>query len=192
MGLRVGVLDLQGDVVEHVDSLRRCGAETVRVKRTEQLENLDGLIIPGGESTAIGKLMARYGFMTAIPEQVKRGMGVYGTCAGLILAATEIDGSDQPRLALLDMVAKRNAFGRQVASFETDLEVPALGPEPFRAVFIRAPYIGEVHPGVEELARVGDKIVMAAGGRHLVTAFHPELTDDLRVHQYFLSRLKRG
>ncbi|HEY3314216.1 MAG TPA: pyridoxal 5'-phosphate synthase glutaminase subunit PdxT [Bacillota bacterium] len=190
--MRVGVLDLQGDVSEHVESLRRCGADTARIKRIEQLDGLDGLIIPGGESTAIGKLMVKYGFMTAIPEQVRRGMGVYGTCAGLILEATEIEGSDQPRLGLLDMVAKRNAFGRQVASFEADLEIPALGPEPFRAVFIRAPYIGEVHRGVEELASVGDKIVMAAGGKHLVTAFHPELTDDPRVHRYFLERLGRA
>jgi len=189
MAPRVGVLDLQGDVIEHVEALRRAGAEVARVKRVEDLASLDGLVIPGGESTTIGKLMVHYGFMEAIPREVSRGMGVYGTCAGLILVATQIEGSDQPRLGLVDMVAVRNAFGRQRESFEVDLNVPELGPEPVRAVFIRAPYVASVGKGVRVLARVGEKIVMAAGGKHLVTAFHPELTEDLRVHRYFLDQL---
>ncbi len=192
MAPRVGVLDLQGDVAEHVEALQRAGAETFRIKRVEQLADLDGLVIPGGESTAIGKLMTRYGFMDAIPREARRGMGVYGTCAGLILVATEIDGSSQPRLGLIDMVAKRNAFGRQRESFEIDLDLPELGKEPVRAVFIRAPYVGSVGPGVRVLARVGEKIVMASAGKHLVTAFHPELTEDPRVHRYFLDLLGKS
>ncbi len=190
--MRVGVLDLQGDVREHVDALTRCGVETVRVKRVAQMADLDGLVIPGGESTTIGKLMTHYGFMSAIPEQVRRGMGVYGTCAGLILVATEIEGSDQPRLAIMDLLATRNAFGRQRESFEIELDIPALGPEPFPAVFIRGPYVSRVGPGVEVLAEVRGKIVMAAAGRHMVTAFHPELTLDTRIHAYFLKRLKES
>lgn len=192
MAPRVGVLDLQGDVIEHVAALQRAGAEAVRIKRVEQLTGLDGLIIPGGESTAIGKLMVRYGFMEAIPREAARGMGVYGTCAGLILMATEIEGSDQPRLGLMDMVARRNAFGRQVQSFEVDLNIPELGPEPLATVFIRAPYVASVGKNVKALAKVGEKIVVAASGRHLVTAFHPELTEDLRVHRYFIDKLGKS
>ncbi|MHB0884773.1 MAG: pyridoxal 5'-phosphate synthase glutaminase subunit PdxT [Bacillota bacterium] len=192
MAPRVGVLDLQGDVSEHVAALQRAGAEAVRVKRVEQLADLDGLVIPGGESTAIGKLMTHYGFIEAIPREAARGMGVYGTCAGLILMATEIEGSDQPRLGLMDMVAKRNAFGRQVQSFEVDLNVPELSPEPLPTVFIRAPYVGSVGKNVKVLAKVGEKIVMAASGKHLVTAFHPELTEDARVHRYFVERLGKS
>lgn len=184
--MRIGVLDLQGAVIEHVRSLQACGAEAVRIKRTSQLEGLDGLIIPGGESTTIGQLMGEYGFFPALRELAGQGLSMFGTCAGLILLAKDIAGSSQPRLGFMDVVAQRNAFGRQRESFETDLEIPALGPEPFRAVFIRAPYIERVGEGVEVLARYDDKIVVARQGRYLAAAFHPELTTDNRVHNYFV------
>lgn len=162
------------------------GAEGVPVKYVRDLEGLDGLILPGGESTTLGKLMAKHGLDAAIKERAEAGLPVYGTCAGLILLARDIPGSEQPRLGLMDITVKRNAYGRQVDSFETDLDIPALGETPFRAVFIRAPYIEAVGPGVEVLAEHGGKIVAARQGRYLVSAFHPELTGDPRLHAYFL------
>lgn len=184
--LRVGVLDLQGAVREHLNALERCGAVAVPVKRIEQLDDLAGLVVPGGESTAIGRLMDEYGFLDAL-----RGWGrpIFGTCAGLILLAREINGSTQPWLGLMDIRAERNAFGRQRESFEADLAVSALGDDPFRAVFIRAPYIQQVGPEVQVLARLGDKVVLARQGDLLAAAFHPELTNDLRLHRYFLDFL---
>ena len=162
------------------------GAEAVPVKYARDLEGLDGLVLPGGESTTLGKLMGKYGIDTAVKERAEQGMPIYGTCAGLILLARDIPGSEQPRLGLMNVTVKRNAFGRQVDSFETDLAVPELGEPPFRAVFIRAPYIEAVGPGVEVLARHDDKIVAARQGRYMVSAFHPELTGDARFHAYFL------
>jgi len=188
--LKIGVLALQGAVVEHLRCLRECEVEAVEVRRVEQLRGLHGLVIPGGESTTIGKLMEEYGFISALQELGQRGFPIFGTCAGLILLAREIAGSSQPRLGLMDVVAQRNAFGRQRESFEADLPVPAVGQKPFRAVFIRAPYLEAVGKEVEVLARFGDKIVMARQGPFLATAFHPELTDDLRIHRYFLSATK--
>ena len=187
--MRVGTLSMQGDVREHLAALAAAGAEPVEVKRPEQLADLAGLVIPGGESTAIGKLMVRWGFMTAVAQAVGRGLGVYGTCAGLILLADDIVGSDQPRLGLLPMTVHRNAYGRQRESFEADLAIPALGEAPFRAVFIRAPYIESVRPPVEVLAEHDGHIIMARLGRHLVSSFHPELTGDSRVHRLFLAGL---
>ncbi|MGE5553476.1 MAG: pyridoxal 5'-phosphate synthase glutaminase subunit PdxT [Betaproteobacteria bacterium] len=182
---RIGVLDLQGAVREHLHMLESLGCEAVPVKKVEHLEGLEGLILPGGESTTLGKLLVRYGLDAAIKQRAEAGMPVYGTCAGLILLARDIPGSDQPRLGLMDLRVKRNAFGRQVDSFETDLAIPAIGEEPFRAVFIRAPYIESVGPGVEVLAEYGGHAVMARQGRFLVSAFHPELTEDRRIHAYF-------
>ncbi len=155
----------------------------------EQLEGLDGLIIPGGESTTIGKLGALYGLDEAIRRfNREQGRPVYGTCAGLIYVARDA-GRPQPVLDLIDLAVERNAFGRQLDSFETDLPMPVLGEKPFPAVFIRAPLIGEVGPGVEVLARLADgRPVAAQQGRVLVTAFHPELTGDLRIHRYFLDQ----
>lgn len=187
--LRVGVLAMQGAVREHLDALRRCGCEAVTVKRVEQLKDLHGLIIPGGESTTIGELMREYGFFPAIKQAAENGLGIYGTCAGMILLAKEIRDSDQPRLGIMDVVVRRNAFGRQRESFEIDLDIPLLGEHPFRAVFIRAPYIESAGPAVEVLASLGGKIVLAREGRLLASAFHPELTDDLRIHQYFVQML---
>ena len=188
--MKIGVLDLQGDVREHLQAIEACQAEAVPVKRTEQLHGLQGLIIPGGESTTLGKLMVQYDFMDAIRDKASQGMGVLGTCAGMILLATDIAGSDQPRLGLIDMRVQRNAFGRQRESFETEIQVDALGTSPVHAVFIRAPYIESVGEGVTVMARVADKIVMVKQGRHLALAFHPELTEDLRVHRFFLEGLQ--
>ncbi len=185
---RIGVLDLQGAVIEHVLSLKAAGAEAVRVKHTEELEGLSGLIIPGGESTTIGRLARDYGFIEAIQRRAAEGMAVWGTCAGLILLAKDIrDGiPGQPSLGLMDAAAVRNGFGRQVDSFEVDLDIEPIGARPFRAVFIRAPYIQSVGSGVEVLAEFDGKIVAARQGKLLATAFHPELTGDARIHRYFV------
>jgi 5'-phosphate synthase pdxT subunit len=185
----IGVLALQGAFREHEKMLRACGdnIETRQVRLPSQLEGLDGLVIPGGESTTMGKLMTGYGLLEPIRELGGRGIPIFGTCAGLIMLAKDIAGSDQPRLGLMDMVVERNAYGRQVDSFEDDLTVPALGPEPFRGVFIRAPYILEVRPGVEVLAQYDGKIICARQDKLLAAAFHPELTGDNRLHQYFLN-----
>lgn len=188
--MKIGVLALQGAFREHRVMLERCGADAVEVRLPEQLDDLAGLVIPGGESTTIGKLMVRWGLQEKIRERNAAGMGIYGTCAGMILLAREIAGSDQPRLGVMDITVRRNAFGRQRESFEADLQVPAFGPEPLRAVFIRAPYIETAGPSVEVLARLDDRIVIARQGRCLVTAFHPELTDSDRVHRYFIHMLQ--
>lgn len=187
---RIGVLALQGAVSEHLDALRVARAEAVPVKRAEQLEGLRGLIVPGGESTTIGRLADEYGFIEAIRRRAAGGLAVWGTCAGLILLAKEIrDGvPGQPTLGLMDTVVVRNGFGRQVDSFEIDLPMKGIGGggRPFRAVFIRAPYIARAEDGVEVLAEFEGKIVAARQGRLLATAFHPELAEDARVHRYFV------
>jgi len=188
-GVRVGVLALQGDVVEHMQMTEAAGAEAVAVRYSREIQGLDGLIIPGGESTTVGKLMERFGFVEEIRRQAARGLGVFGTCTGLILLSRDIEGSGQVRLGLMDFVVKRNAFGRQVDSFEAAIDIPAIGSPPMRAVFIRAPYILSVGPGADVLARFEDKIVLARQGRHLACAFHPEVTSDTRLHRYFLDML---
>jgi 5'-phosphate synthase pdxT subunit len=188
--MKVGVLALQGAFREHRLMLERCGAEAVEVRKPEDLVDIDGLVIPGGESTTIGKLLVEWGLMEPIKERAAAGMPIYGTCAGMILLATDIVGSDQPRLGLMDISVRRNAFGRQRESFEADLEVSDFGAAPVRAVFIRAPYIERVGPGVRVLAAVGDHVVIARQGQFLVTAFHPELTGDDRIHKYFIAMIK--
>ncbi|MBE3590938.1 MAG: pyridoxal 5'-phosphate synthase glutaminase subunit PdxT [Firmicutes bacterium] len=184
--MKVGVLDLQGDVIEHVRALEAAGAEVVRVKRPRHLEGLRGLVIPGGESTTIGKLMAEYELIPAVRQAVSEGMAVFGTCAGAILLAADIAGSDQPRLGLMDMRVQRNAYGRQRESFEAEVQVSEIPGPPVKAVFIRAPIIERVGSSVKVLAEYGGQIVMARQGRLLAGTFHPELTADRRVHQYFL------
>lgn len=184
--MKIGVLSLQGAISEHADVLKALGCDVANVVKPEQLAGLDGLVLPGGESTAVGKLLERYGMDTVIRERVAGGMAVMGTCTGLILMAKEITGSSQPRLGLMDIKVLRNAFGRQVDSFEADVPIPEIGGEPFRAVFIRAPYIEEVKGDAKVLAEFEGKIVMARQGRLLACAFHPELTDDYRIHRYFL------
>lgn len=189
--MKVGILGLQGAVREHQWALNRCGVEPVIVKYNQDLEGLSGLIIPGGESTTVGKLLVRYGMLDAIAEQVRQGMGIFGTCTGMILLSRDIQGSDQPRLGLMDLTIARNAFGRQVDSFEADLSIPQMGEEPFHAVFIRAPYAVAAGPETEVLAKIEEKIVLARQGRHLAAAFHPELMEDDRIHRYFLSILDK-
>jgi pyridoxal 5'-phosphate synthase pdxT subunit len=176
--LRIGVLAVQGNFREHAAMLRRLGADAVEVRRPDQLEGLDGLVIPGGESTTFTRLMRLYGLDEALRE-FDRPM--FGTCAGMIVL-------DRNHLGLIDLEVRRNAFGRQVASFETDLDLPG-ETRPLRAVFIRAPWIEDVGPDVEVLAQVDGHPVLARQGRFLVAAFHPELTDDTRLHELFLEEV---
>jgi pyridoxal 5'-phosphate synthase pdxT subunit len=189
--LKIGVLALQGDFSEHSAILRRIGVETCEVRLPEQLEGLDGLIIPGGESTTIGKLAVAYHLMEPL-RQFGAQHAIWGTCAGAIFLSTDAHRR-QPLLGLMDISVERNAFGRQIASFEIDLEIPALTkvkPQggPFHAVFIRAPLIESVSNGVQVLAKVPDgRIVAAQQGHLLATSFHPELTLDDRFHRYFIS-----
>jgi 5'-phosphate synthase pdxT subunit len=188
MVMRVGVLALQGAFVEHEQALGRIGVEPVRVRLPRHLDGLHGLIIPGGESTAIGRLIQHWGLLEPIRALAQSGRPLWGTCAGTILMAKEVsDGvPGQLFLGLMDMRVRRNAFGRQVDSFEVDLPVPALGEQPFRAVFIRAPTIQQVEVGVKVLARLKDEMPVAVQqGAMLATTFHPELVEDDRFHRYF-------
>ncbi|GAB6172690.1 pyridoxal 5'-phosphate synthase glutaminase subunit PdxT [Paradesulfitobacterium aromaticivorans] len=186
MKRRVGVLALQGAFREHRLALENLGVEVVEVRKKSELEEIDGLIIPGGESTTMGKLLKVDGLGDEIKELAAKDLPIFGTCAGMIMLSKRISQSEQYTLELMDVTAERNAFGRQIASFETDLKVPALGSEPVRAVFIRAPYIRDIAPNVGILAEYEGKVVFARQGNMIASAFHPELTPDRRVHQYFL------
>lgn len=186
MAVRIGVLALQGDYAAHQSMLDSVsGVATSLVRDVDELGAVEGLVLPGGESTTIGKLLVRTGLDEAIKRRAAEGMPLYGTCAGMILLARTIVGSDQPRLGLLDVTVARNAFGRQVDSFEADIAVPAMCDTPVRGVFIRAPYVTEVSAGVEVLARFNDLIVGVRQGSIMATAFHPELTSDARLHEAF-------
>jgi len=203
----IGVLALQGDFAEHIKMLEQCGVSAKAVRYAEELDHIDGLIIPGGESTAVAKLTdegsapifsaikakiapsEKVGASSAFSTPVN-AMPVYGTCMGSIFLAKEIEGSSQGRLAVMDIKVKRNAFGPQRRSFESDLKIDALGAEAFPAVFIRAPVIVECGPKVQVLSAIDEGIVMARQDTLLVTAFHPEITNDLRVHQYFLGMVQ--
>ncbi|MBI2849059.1 MAG: pyridoxal 5'-phosphate synthase glutaminase subunit PdxT [Chloroflexi bacterium] len=188
--VRVGVLALQGDFFEHISVLEQLGVRGFPIRLPGQLEGLDGLIIPGGESTTIGKLIGDFGFRLRLLDLGQEGFPIWGTCAGMIVLAKEVIESQVPTLGLMDIKVRRNAFGRQVESFETDLDIPPIGEEPFRAVFIRAPYIEACGDGVEVLASLSDgRVVAARQGNLLVSAFHPELTSDTRFHRYFLQGL---
>lgn len=193
----VGVLALQGDAAEHTQALAACGARVVSVRKPEQLTEVDALVLPGGESTTIDKLLRRFGLMDPLREQVRSGLPVYGSCAGMILLADQIvDGiAGQQTVGGLDMTVRRNAFGRQVDSFEERLQAPALGAgadDPaMRAVFIRAPWVAQHGPGVQVLATVSTgpaagRIVAVRQGPLMATAFHPEISGDLRIHRAFL------
>jgi len=189
--MKIGVLAVQGAFAEHVAMLRQLGVEAAEVRLPRELEGLDGLIIPGGESTTISKLMGTFGLYEPVKALAAEGKPIWGTCAGMIMLATAIDGSDQQRLGLMDIGVNRNAFGRQVDSFEADLAVHALGEKPFHAIFIRAPLLTKAGRGVKVLARLADGgMVAAEQGQLLVTAFHPELTDDTRFHEYFVNKVK--
>ena len=187
---RVGVLAIQGDVAAHARALALAGAEAAEVRVEKDLGGLVALVIPGGESTTIGKLLVSYGLLEPLRDLVQSGFPIYGTCAGTILLAKDIGGLDQPLLATMDLVVKRNAFGRQLQSFETDLAVAGLPDGPFRAVFIRAPAITSAGPGVDVLATLPDGVIVAARqGNLLVSCFHPELTGDDRFHRAFLEQV---
>jgi 5'-phosphate synthase pdxT subunit len=180
------VLALQGDVIEHRHALERAGANVVEVRTPGDLARVDALVIPGGESTTVIRLLDRFGLTEPVRARVRAGMPLWGTCMGLIVAAHDVAGLTQPTLDLLDVTVRRNAFGRQVESAEIPLAIPALGPEPFPAIFIRAPWIERTGPGVEPLAELDGHVVMVRQGNVLGTAFHPELAGDDRVHAYFL------
>ena len=189
--MNIGVLALQGAFIEHEHILRNLGQDVTQVRLPRDLQGIDRLIIPGGESTTIGKLLVAYRLIEPIKERARQEMPIWGTCAGMILLArhiTEGRPEGQPALGLMNITARRNAFGRQLDSFEADLDVKELGEQPFPAVFIRAPIIDAVGTGVETLATLGDGTAVAAReGRLLATAFHPELTGDDRFHRLFLT-----
>jgi len=186
--MRIGVLAAQGAFAEHIATLHKLQVEAMPVRLLQELRVLDGLIVPGGESTSISHLMLAYNLMSEIRSLAKSGLPVFGTCAGMILLANRISDSDEVEpIGVMDITVRRNAFGRQVDSFEAELKIPALGEKSFPGVFIRAPSIEQASSEVEILARLADGIIVAAKqGKLLASAFHPELTNDLRFHQYFL------
>jgi 5'-phosphate synthase pdxT subunit len=190
MVTRVGVLSLQGDVAEHEEAVRRCGAEPRRVRRSGELEGLAALIVPGGESTTIGKMASDYGLIDPLRSFVASGRPVMGTCAGLILLADDAD-HPQPLVGGLDAKVRRNAFGRQVDSFELDLAIEGIGPPTFRAVFIRSPAITCVGPRASVIARLEDGTIVGVRQDNVIgVSFHPELTDDIRLHRLLLTAAK--
>jgi len=190
---KIGVLAQQGDFSEHIALLRRLDVEAFPVRLAKELEGLDGLVIPGGESSTMGKLMKEYDLTEPVRGLAKEGFPILGTCAGMILLAKRVSGLNLEPLGAMDIEVRRNAFGRQVDSFETDLEIPVIGEPPFRGVFIRAPFIERAGDGVEILARLPNGMGVAARqGNMVALAFHPELTNDLRLHAYFLSIVHGG
>jgi 5'-phosphate synthase pdxT subunit len=192
--VRIGVLALQGDFREHVQMLERIGVESREIRLPSDLAEVDGLVIPGGESTTIGKLMVRFELLEPIRARARARFPIYGTCAGAIVLAGAVEGRgvDQPLVGVLDVEIQRNAFGRQVDSFEADIAIAQLGPDPFHAVFIRAPVITRVGPSVDVLGRLADGTIVAVQQDYLLaTSFHPELTADGRVHRYFSELVQR-
>ena len=192
---RIGILAFQGDFREHARAVERLGAESRLVRLPRDLEGVDALILPGGESTVMGKLMMAYDVVEPLRKLLAQGMPAWGTCAGMILLSRETDNAlaGQPLLASINMRTRRNAFGAQRESFETMLAIPAIGPEPYHMVFIRGPVVEEVGEGVEVLARIDapePNIVAVRQNRLLATAFHPEVTGDLRFHEYFLGMVR--
>lgn len=188
VSITIGVLDIQGSVEEHLAALKKIGASAIAVKTKTDLEKVDGLIIPGGESTTIGKLMKRYGLDKAIR---KRGIPVWGTCAGAILLSKKIYNRKPHSLGLMNIAIVRNAYGRQIDSFQTEISVPALGRRKVPAIFIRAPRIKKTSTSIRVLAEYNGEPVMVRQGRLLATMFHPELTADTRIHRYFISMTKQ-
>lgn len=182
----IGVLALQGAFKEHIQMFEKCGVQAIEIRKKEQLSDIEGLVIPGGESTTIGKLMVDWELLKPVKEKAFAGLPIFGTCAGMVLLAKDIENSDQPRLGLMEVTVSRNAYGRQVDSFEADLNINVLNNRPFKGIFIRAPYIEKANADVKIMAEHEGKAVMARQGKLLSCAFHPELTDDLRIHEYFL------
>ncbi|MDA1937105.1 pyridoxal 5'-phosphate synthase glutaminase subunit PdxT [Bacillus cereus] len=189
--VKIGVLGLQGAVREHVKSVEASGAEAVVVKRIEQLEEIDGLILPGGESTTMRRLIDKYAFMEPLRTFAKSGKPIFGTCAGMILLAKTLIGYEEAHIGAMDITVERNAFGRQKDSFEAALSIEGVG-EDFIGVFIRAPYVVEVADNVEVLSKHGDRMVAVRQDQFLAASFHPELTDDHRVTAYFVEMVKEA
>ncbi len=192
--MRIGVLALQGSVKEHISMLEKCGAEAVEVKLPEDMDNIYGLVIPGGESTTIGKLMVEYGLLKEIQRKYALGMSIYGSCAGAILLAKDIIGSKQAKLGLMDISIKRNNYGRQIDSFEAELGIEEIEDfdKPFKGIFIRAPVIDAIHNGAKILSSFDDKPVLVRQENLLISTFHPELTNDSRVHKYFVDMVRKN
>lgn len=188
--MKVGVLALQGAFIEHVKVLNKLEIEVVLVRSAIDLENIDGLIIPGGESTAIGKLLEIFELKESLQSKLSEGLPVWGTCAGMILLAKKIEGSEINYLPVMDIEVTRNAYGRQLGSFSTHAEIEGIE-KPFPMVFIRAPYVKQVGVNVKILSQVDGNIVAAREKNMLVTSFHPELTQDLRLHEYFIGIIKK-
>ncbi|MCQ6282742.1 pyridoxal 5'-phosphate synthase glutaminase subunit PdxT [Bacillus sp. EB600] len=189
--VKIGVLALQGAVREHIKAVENCGAEAVAIKHKEELREVDGLILPGGESTTMRRLIDKYDFMDALKEFANEGKPMFGTCAGLILLAKNLVGYDQPHIGVMDVTVERNSFGRQRESFEADLSIKDVA-EGFPAVFIRAPHIVDVGENVEILCKHDDRIVVAREGQFLGCSFHPELTEDYRFTAYFVKMVKEA
>lgn len=189
--VKIGVLGLQGAVREHVKSVEASGAEAVVVKRIEQLEEIDGLILPGGESTTMRRLIDKYAFMELLRSFAKSGKPMFGTCAGMILLAKTLIGYEEAHIGAMDITVERNAFGRQKDSFEAALSIKGVG-EDFVGVFIRAPYVVNVADDVEVLSMHGDRMVAVKQNQFLAASFHPELTDDHRVTAYFVEMVKEA
>ncbi|MBU0615026.1 MAG: pyridoxal 5'-phosphate synthase glutaminase subunit PdxT [Nanoarchaeota archaeon] len=187
--MKVGVLALQGSFKDHVEMLKKCNVEPIEVRLPRDTEDIEALIIPGGESTTIIKLLIEYQLDIIIKQRHSEGMPIYGTCAGAIVLAKEIVGSKQPTLGLMDISVKRNAYGRQIESFEAMIDIEKIGK--FPGIFIRAPIIEATSNGAKVIATLENKAVMVEQGNILVSTFHPELTDDVRVHKYFLSKIIR-
>lgn len=185
--LRIGVLALQGDFAEHLAMLRANGVDAVEVRTLAQIDLCDGLVIPGGESTTIARLLIAFGMLEPLRERIRGGLPTWGTCAGAILLADDVPVLDRAPIGVMDMTVDRNAFGTQIQSFEADLEIAGVDGPPLRSIFIRAPVIRRVGEGVEVLATLSDgRIVAARQGHLLATSFHPELTNDSRMHGYFV------
>lgn len=191
--MKVGVLALQGDVREHISALIACGVETLPVRRLSEIEEVDALVLPGGESTTIAQLAETFGIFDALKSRIAAGLPVYGSCAGMILLADEIVGAKEGQKTFggLDITVRRNAFGRQVDSFESDLEFNDGASQLIKAVFIRAPWVERVGPEVEVLASIDSHPVAVRSRTLLATSFHPELTGDHRIHQYFVEKVAR-
>ncbi len=186
----IGVLGLQGAFLDHKKMLEYCGCETVIIKKKNQLDNIDGLIIPGGESTTIAKLLINWGLFEKIKKLAEKGLPIFGTCAGMILLAKKVEDYNYKTLELMDITVKRNYYGRQIDSFEADLNISVLGDNTFKGIFIRAPHIKSIEPHVGIMAEYDNKIVMVRQGNFLSCSFHPELTNDDRIHCYFKKMVK--
>lgn len=189
--MKLGVLGIQGDIQEHIKAIKNLGHEAIWVKKTADLASVSGLIMPGGESTTMIKLLKRFDMWASLNEAIDSGLHVYATCAGVVLLARDIKNHpDQDTLNILDVTVARNGYGRQIASFETDLKIDSLGEIPFRAIFIRAPIIENIDPEIKILSSYRDQPVLVEKDNVLASTFHPELTDDIRIHEYFVNRIK--